>query len=484
MPRAEDPTSGLSEPVEETSRSDPSPDAAEVAQPTSPVTPDRSGPDVVSPRTDRWARRVGIALVVVLAGVSIFFAGFTLGAHVATTPGTPASLEQEFSPFWDVFNQIKERYAGSPRPTDEQLIVGAIKGMLSSLNDPWSFYQPPDDFKASEQRVGGRQEGIGVVVEMRPRPGQQGPCTGSDVVGPKCELAIVKPIPDSPADKAGLLADDVIAAVDGKPVDGLTVDKITALIRGKEGTPVTLTIRRGATTTDHKIVRATFQVPQVDTKVLANGAVEYIHVSGINSQGQAAFHAALQAALAAGRRSIVVDLRDNAGGYVDSAVAMTSEFLSSGVVMYQRDASGAEFPTNVSSGGLATDPGIRVVVLVNRNTASAAEIFAGALQGNGRAKLIGEKTYGKGVAQVWEPLDNNLGGFHLTVAQWLTPKHVWINGRGLQPDVAVSSDNAPAGTDPVLDAALAELASPSSAPAASPSPAASSTPSPAASVTP
>jgi carboxyl-terminal processing protease len=161
---------------------------------------------------------------------------------------------------------------------------------------------------------------------------------------------------------------------------------------------------------------------------------------------------------------------------------MASQFIGSGTIVYQQNAGGTQQEITTEPNGLAVDPSVHLVVLVDGNTASAAEIVAGALQSRGRAELIGSKTYGKGVVQEWLPLANNFGGIHLTVARWLTPDKVWIQGKGLQPDIAVNSDSARAGTDPVLDAALKQLgfapeATPSASPGATSAPSATPAPS-------
>jgi len=423
--------------------------------------------------------RFALILVAALAGSALFIGGYSLGAHVATTPGTPADQETRFGPFWDVYSLIQNDFAGSPRPSQDQLVEAAIKGMMESLNDQWSYYQGPSDFANTLLNVGGQAEGIGVQVQLQPvDPNSALSCSK---IGNGCELAVVKPIPGSPAAAAGILAGDVIASVGGTSLDGLTIDQATALIKGPENTTVTLGLLRGAQPIQKSIVRKIYNQLEVDTKTLANGAVAYISVSGINPPASSQFDTALENALAAGRHNVILDLRGNPGGYVEDAVKIASEFIPSGVIAYQEDATGNTSEVTATSGGRATDSSIHLVVLVDGNTASAAEILAGALQARGRAKLVGARTYGKGVVQEYLPLSNNFGGIHLTVARWLTPDKVWIQGKGLQPDVPVSSDNARAGTDPVLDAGLEQLGFPpesgaSAGPAASSSPAAPASP--------
>ena len=425
--------------------------------------------------------RFSLILVAIVAGSALFMGGFTLGAHVATTPGTPADQEARFGPFWDVYSLIQSKYAGSPRPSQDQLVQAAINGMMQSLNDPWSYYQGPADFANSLLDVGGQAQGIGVVIQLQPvDPASSISCAK---IGGGCELAISAPVPGSPAEAAGIQPGDVIISVDGKPLDGMTVDQATALIKGPKGTPVTLGIDRNGTSLQVKIVRNVYDRPEVVYRSLANGAVAYIDVSGVNDPAWSQFHDALAKAMAAGQKSIILDLRGNLGGYVQDAVHMASQFIGSGTIVYQQNAGGTQSEITADPNGLAVDPSVHLVVLVDGNTASAAEIVAGALQSRGRAELIGSKTYGKGVVQEWLPLTNNFGGIHLTVARWLTPDKVWIQGKGLQPDIAVSSDGARAGTDPVLNAGLQRLgfapeAAPSANPAATTAPNAGPSPSP------
>ena len=419
--------------------------------------------------------RLSLILVAIMAGSALFMGGFSLGAHVATSPGTPADQEARFGPFWDIYSLIQSDYAGSPRPDQDQLAQAAIKGMMESLNDPWSYYQGPTDFQNALLNVGGQGEGIGVEVQLQPvDPSSTQNCTN---IGSGCELAVIAPIPGSPAEGAGILAGDVITAVDGKPLDGLTPDQATALIKGPQDTTVVIGILRGTQTLQKSIVRKVYDQPEIDTRTLANGQVAYIHVNGINEPASSQFDAALATALAAGQKNVVLDLRGNLGGYVEDAVKIASEFISSGTIVIQQDAGHKQTEVTATAGGRATDPSIHLVVLVDGNTASAAEILAGALQARSRAKLVGFKTYGKGVVQEWLPLPNNFGGIHLTVARWLTPANVWIQGKGLMPDVTNAAwSNPRAGTDPVLDAGLQQLGFPAE-PVSSPSPSPSTSPS-------
>ena len=451
--------------------SSPEPDAT--SEPEATPAPEASAAERLEPAVRPAARRRGVApsrfstiLVAILAGSALFVGGYTLGTHVAATPGTPADQEARFGSFWDVFNLIQSDYAGSPKPDQDQLVQGAIKGMLESLNDPWSYYQAPQDFTSSLQSVGGQAQGIGVVVQLQPvDPSSTQSC---QAIGGGCELAVVSVIDGSPAQAAGVQAGDVFSTVDGQSLDGKSIDDATALIKGDVGTKVTIVFLRNGSPVTFTITRALFDRPEVTYRSLANGQVAYIQIAdNINAPAAAQFDAALKKTMDAGQKDVIVDLRGNLGGYVDSAEQIASEFIPSGALLYQQDSSGATAEKNASPGGRATDPSIKVVVLVDGNTASASEIIAGALQARGRAILIGTKTYGKGVVQAWLPLPDNFGGIHLTIARWLTPDKVWIQGTGLQPDIPVDTSNVRAGDDPVLDAAIANLGF---APSASPTP--------------
>jgi carboxyl-terminal processing protease len=435
----------------------------------------QSVPERRRPRTIDTGR-LSLVLVAIMVGAALFVGGYSLGAHVATTPGTPASQDAQFAPFWQVYSLIQKDFAGSPKPTQDQLVRAAINGMMQSLNDQWSYYQQPDDFENALLGVGGQAEGIGVSIQLQPV--QAGATTDCKAIGNGCELAIVEAFPGSPAADAGIQAGDVIAAVDGTSTDGKTVDDVVARIKGTKGTPVTITIDRAGKSIDVTIVRNVYNRPEVDTRTLAGGKVAYIDVSGVNGPASSQFHLALSNALAAGQKSIILDLRGNPGGYVPDAVKIASEFIGSGPILYQQDSSGVQTEMDATAGGLALDTSIKVVVLVDKNTASAAEIAAAALQARGRAELVGQTTYGKGVVQAWLPLPNNDGGIHLTIARWLTPDKVWIQGKGITPDISATNDGARAGTDPILDAGLVALGySPEPAPSAGPSAAPTAAPS-------
>ncbi len=395
---------------------------------------------------------VAVALVAILGGGGLFASGYLLGQRQAGQPGTAAADDAAFQPFWDVYHAIRDRYALGP-VDQKTLVEGAIKGMVGAVGDPYSTYLTSDEFRATLQDISGQFEGIGAEIGTVDATGKTVDCT---TFGPDCRLVIVAPLDGSPAQKAGLKPGDVVDKVDGATLTGLTPDDARNKIRGKKGTTVVLSIVRGtAAPFDVTVTRDVIQQREVITRDLAGGTVGYIALTGFSDAGAQQFVDAVKADLAKGEKRFVVDLRGNPGGFVTAARTVASTFIKSGPVFWEEDAQGNMNPTESLGNGIATDPSIQVAVLIDRGSASASEIVAGALQDTKRATLVGETSYGKGTVQTWIELDNNAGGVKLTVAKWLTPNKRWIHKVGLQPDIPVTVPaNTPAGQDPVLDKAV------------------------------
>jgi carboxyl-terminal processing protease len=395
---------------------------------------------------------IAVALVAVLAGGALFMAGFSLGRRDLSQPGTPASDEKAFDPFWNTYHTIVDRYAGGP-VDKTKLIEGAIKGMIAALDDPYSSYLTSEEFQATLQGISGQFEGIGAEIGTQNATGATTDCA---TLGPDCRLVVISPIDGSPAQKAGVKAGDIVLMVDGSSVDGLTVDGARDRIRGKKGTEVVLTVSRKGVADPIKlaITRDVIVQKEVVTKDLAGGTIGYIDLTGFSDNSATSLHAALAADVAKGDKKLILDLRGNPGGFVTAARSVASEFIGSGTIFWQEDAQGNKTPTDAKPGGAATDPSIKLVLLIDKGSASASEIVAGALRDTHRATLVGETTFGKGTVQEWTPLEG-AGGFKLTVAKWLTPDREWIHHKGINPDVAVTVPaNLPAGQDPVLDKAV------------------------------
>ena len=397
---------------------------------------------------------IAILVVALLAGGALFMSGYTMGRQTALEPGTPVSEDAAFRPFWDTYHTINDRYAGGAIDRGA-LIQGAIRGMIESLGDPYSEYLSSDDYRQSLQGISGQFEGIGAEIATKAADGTEG-CTP---LGTACRLVVTRPLDGSPAERAGLQAGDIVLSVDGTSLDGLTVDGARDRIRGPKGTVVTLSIQRGTGgPLSFTITRDVVQSKEVDSEALAGGTVGYIVVDGFSDAAAAEVVTALTSHLEAGRKKLILDLRGNPGGYVTAARKITSQFIASGVVFWEQDAKGGQVATEALTDGVATDPALQVVVLIDGGSASASEIVAGALQDAKRATLVGQQSYGKGTVQQWQELSGDGGAFRLTVARWLTPDKRWIHGTGLTPDVVVTlPDPVSVGADPTLDRALEVL---------------------------
>ncbi len=412
-----------------------------------------------------WIAAAGVAILV---GSALFAGGFTLGRQTALTDGTPQALSAQLQPFWDAFDSIEQRYAGLP-VTEHAVIEGAISGMFKALPDPFSMYLTGEAYRASLTGLSGQFEGIGAYITTIDASGAQG-CSPA---GASCRIAISGLIPRSPAAKAGLRAGDVILAVNGADVAGRTVDQVVALVQGRSGTAVTLRIERGtAAPFDVRLVRAVVTSVDVSSRLVANGTLGYIRISSFGSGVAADFVSQLRGLLADHVHGLVLDLRGNGGGFVDQARAIASQFIARGPIYWEQMSTGSRRAIDAEPGGIATGRDLPMIVLVDKGTASASEILAGALQDTGRARLMGTTTYGKGTIQEWQQLGHDMGGFRLTVARWLTPSRQWINGRGLTPNIAYTAPpSTPIGSDPELDRAIQLLTTDGGAPSTAQQPA-------------
>jgi carboxyl-terminal processing protease len=267
-------------------------------------------------------------------------------------------------------------------------------------------------------------------------------------------------------------------AVDDRSVDGSTLDEVVDWVRGPQGTDVRLSLLRDGSPVQITITREVIERSAIQATTLADGRVGLLRIDGFSSGASDDLREALAGQLAGGAKGIIVDLRDDPGGYVNAALEVASQFVADGPVYWDEYADGTTVPHEALDGGVATDPAVPVVVLVNGGTASASEIVAGALADTGRATLVGERTFGKGTVQQWHLLSGDAGGFRLSVAKWLTPDKTWVHGVGITPDVVVQP-GPPDGADVQLDralgivlAALGDAPSPSGIAGRSPSPSA------------
>jgi carboxyl-terminal processing protease len=395
-----------------------------------------------------------LTVVALLSGSALFLSGYSMGRQTAAEPGT-GSESAAFRPFWDTYHTIRDRFAGGDISRDA-IVQGAIRGMIDSLDDPYSQYLTADEYRSNLQGISGEFEGIGAELATQAADGT----ASCSTLGPTCRLVIVAPLGGSPAEKAGLQPGDLVLATDGVPLDGLSVDDARARIRGPKGTVLELSVLRGTQAPFAlKITRDVILEQEVESKALDDGRVGYIQLKGFSDRSAADFTDALRAQVDAGRKRLILDLRGNPGGYVTAARVVASQFIGTGTIFWEQDAHGAQSPTEATPGGVATDPSIQVVTLIDRGTASASEIVAAALQDTGRALLVGQRSFGKGTVQQWQELPGEGGAFRLTIARWLSPDKRWIANVGIEPDVTVTAPAATLpGDDPTVDRAVQLLA--------------------------
>ncbi len=427
------------------------------------------------------ARTLFTTLLAAFAAVALFASGFIAG-HVATlqgfalpslpgfpvlagpstATGTPANLQSAFAPFWQAWGLVHQEYVDQP-VNDSALVQGAIRGMLNALGDKHSLYESPQEFAVTDSSLNGQLEGIGAFVDK----GNGG-------------LLIVSTFSGSPAEAAGLRGNDLIVKVDNTDITQMDELQAVSLVRGPAGTTVRLTILRPGSQQplEFDVTRARINVPTVESKMLPGG-VAYLKLNDFGTPTSGELTTALNALLKQQPRGLVLDLRSNPGGYLDSAVDVVSQFLPAGkLVVRVKYGDGHEQDYNTQGGGLATQ--IPMVVLIDGGSASAAEITAGALQDSQRASLVGATSYGKGTVQLVHQLVDNGGYIRVTIARWLTPLGRTIDQVGLTPNVAVpfTQDDHAAGRDPQLDRAVSILTGQAAAPAVTPAAPASVTPAP------
>lgn len=377
----------------------------------------------------KWLLLVVVLLVV---SASAFGAGIAVdrsGALPGSLHAQPDDVSSRFSVFWEAWGLVHDHFVDRSKLDDKTLTYGAVQGMVESLGDTGHtrFLNPQDaSFEASD--LSGSFEGIGA---------QLGEKDGYPV--------IIAPLDGSPAERAGILAGDVIVQVNGQSVAGVSVDKVVGLVRGPKGSSVTLTVIHPGQSalTEVSIQRETIQVHAVTWTMIPGTRVAHLRMSQFTATVNQELISALKEIKGAGAQALVVDVRNNPGGVLEQAVAVTSQFLSSGNVLLEQDADGKRKPTPVSPGGLATD--IRMVTLINLGSASAAEIFAGAIQDQKRGQLVGDTSFGTGTVLTPFPLSDGSVLF-LGTSEWLTPGGREIWKQGIAPDVRVS---LPSGVTPL-----------------------------------
>lgn len=391
-----------------------------------------------------------ISIIILLA---VFVAGYQAGQGRFDLPEPVVNFidrsrdnapqEVDWNLLWNSIRLINEKYVN--RPADmKKILFGAIQGAVSALDDPYSLFLPPEEAKDFQEELKGSLEGIGAEIAIKHQ-----------------RLTVVAPLDGSPAQKAGIRGGDYIIEVDDEQTQGLSISEAVNRIRGPAGTTVTLNILHlGATEpVDIMITRAKIEVKSVEAEIReVNGRkIGYMRVRRFGEDTARLLEKAASDFLAGGVAAIVFDVRNNPGGYLESAIEVASLWVKEGeTVLIQRSGDGSENVYNATGGARLNS--IPTVVLINGGSASASEIVAGALRDHGLAKLIGEKSFGKGSVQELIDLDGN-SQLKLTIAKWLTPDGHDLNKEGLDPDIVVemTDEDFQDSKDPQLDKAFEEL---------------------------
>ncbi len=396
------------------------------------------------PRQSLLARlmRVQMPLWIVIPLVLLMLiSGLMAGSFATRQSGASCPLAQatcnQFSTFWQAWGILEQRYVDPKALNDSNMVDGAIQGMVDSIGDTGhTRYLPPDVAEAEREALRGSFEGIGAYINV-----EEG------------QPIIVAPIEGSPAEKAGLRPNDLILKINGEDVHGITVDELRNRVRGPRGTQVQLTIQHSDSTTpiDVTITRAEINVPSVSWRMLPNNTA-HIRLIQFSANAGADIKTALQDARSQGATSVVLDLRNNPGGLVQQLIEVASQFLPQGTtVLIEQDRDGKQKKHATLAGGAAGD--MKVVVLVNTNSASSAEILAAALSEAGRAKVLGEPTFGTATVLSSVKLDNG-GELRVGTSEWLTPNGKQVRGVGITPDELVEM---PVGAVPLSPAEASTL---------------------------
>lgn len=393
--------------------------------------------------------------------IALDWKGYQPHINVTSKEPPPSVSHLDFQRFWTVLEKVENNYYDKKAMDPQKMLDGAISGMVSSLDDPYTVYLPPTQNNDFKQGLAGKFEGIGAELGIKEK-----------------QIIVVAPIDGGPAQKAGIRAGDIIAKVNDQVVAGMNLNQVVSKIRGPKGTKVTISVVRkiGDQPRNITIVRDTItvkslsswtkavkdidEIKQTDAlKPSADSKVVYVRLSQFGDSTNEEWQK-LAAEIDRNQnadqniKGIVFDLRNNPGGYLTDAVYIASEFVANGAAVIQEDKDGNKQSFPVSGKGLLTD--VPVIVLINKGSASASEIVSGALRDHGRAKLVGETSFGKGTIQQAEELGGG-AGLHVTIAKWLTPDEVWVHKKGLEPDIKVEVDKNDPSHDIQLEKAIEEL---------------------------
>ena len=385
---------------------------------------------------------IGVGALVIICAV--FYVGFSSGKNSALSSihndmnNKDLITDAQFAPFWKVWQVLDQKYVKSASSTPQDKIWGAIEGLASSYKDPYTVFFPPSQSKLFLDDISGNFGGVGMEIGIK-----------------NSQLVVVSPLKDSPASRAGVKSGDAILKIDATSTQGMPVDQAVSYIRGPKGTEVSITfVPVGAKEPIvKKIVRDTINIPTLDTESLPGGIFN-IKLYSFTAQSPNLFRNALRDFIASGDHKLILDLRGNPGGYLDAAWDMASYFLPAGKLVVTEDFGTKSTPNVFKSKGYNVfNSNLKMLILVNEGSASASEILAGALSEQGVAKLVGSKTFGKGVVQELIPITDNTS-LKVTVARWLTPGGHNLSENGLDPDYVVSSASSTPQNDLVQKKAI------------------------------
>lgn len=396
-----------------------------------------------------------LGLIIILVIFGAFFTGVKVGANSIpaiekvslANKETQVETTADFAPFWKVWNSINEKYPTPSDITDQERIYGAISGLVNSLNDPYSVFFDPDETKSFQEEISGNFTGVGMEVGIKDKI-----------------LTVIAPIKDTPAYRAGIKSGDKILKIDNTVTTGLKIEDCVKLLKGEKGTKVVLTIlHEGAKESEEiTIIRDIINLPTLDTELREDG-IFVIKLYSFSATSSNLFRDALKEFALSQSDKLILDLRDNPGGYLDAAVSISSWFLPAGKIIateeYGNNRKSEVFRSRgygiTAKGKEVLGENLKLVVLIDGGSASASEIVAGAMQDHKRAKLVGTKSYGKGSVQ--ETIKVTLNTLlKITVAKWLTPNGVSISEKGLTPDyvVEISKKDTDASKDPQMEKAI------------------------------
>ena len=394
-----------------------------------------------------------LLLVLISLGIGYAFGSYKISAQWkdykpilnVTNQNLPTGKDLDMRTFYEVLQKLNNSYYDKSKIDSRKILNGAISGMLESLEDPYTSFFPPKENVAFKTQLAGEFSGIGAELSMND----------------KSQVSVIAPLDSSPAEKAGIKSGDIIMKVNGNLTTGWDIVKAVENIRGPRGSTVKLSILHEGEKNplDVEIIRDTIQIKSVTSwmkKFNCNGSgcvlqndcktncstVVYVRISQFGDKTNEEWIQNINKLLPQIRSSkdfkgLILDVRNNPGGYLNAAVYISSEYIKSGSIVIQQDGKGKKDPLNVNRTGVMLE--IPMVVLINKGSASASEILAGALQDYKRAILVGENSFGKGTIQEANDVPGG-GSVHLSIAKWLTPKERWVHGKGLVPDFVIKFD--------------------------------------------